>query len=400
MTADRRTRVLLITGKGGVGKTTIAAATAVRAAADGHRVLLTSTDPAHSLADVLDHPLGDRPVAVAPGLEALQLDAQARLSRHWQQVREFLVALLGGSGLNEVRAEELLLLPGLDELFGLVDLRHRVASGLHDVVVVDCAPTAETLRLLALPEALGFWVDRLAGRGGRAARAALPVARAVTGLPVPDEHVRDAVDALRGDLEAVRALLTDPVTTSVRLVTAPERPVLEETVRTATTLALFGHHVDAVVVNRVLPDPGGTGFLADWGRRHAEHLATARTTFAPTPLLTVPYGDDEPVGAVRLAGVASACYGAQDPTTVLHHGRSLEVRPDGDGWALELAVPFAHRDDVELARRGGDLHVRVAGAHRLVPLPVRLQRCDVAGARLHDGRLTVRFADPAPASAS
>ncbi len=391
------TRVLLLTGKGGVGKTTIAAATAVRAARSGARVLLTSTDPAHSLADVLDQPLGDQPTAVEPRLLGQQLDAQSRLESHWGEVREFLVQVLHATGLGEVQAEELMLLPGLDELFALIDLRARVDSGEHDVVVVDCAPTAETLRLLSLPDALGWYVDRIAGPGRGIARAVAPMARAVGGLPVPDEGVLTAVDRLQDDLAAVHALLQDRTNSSIRLVTNPERVALDETVRTWTSLALFGYAVDAVVVNKVLPDVVSDPWLAQWKQRHAEHLATAERSFAPVPVLTSHLTRDEPVGVDALAAVADACYGALDPVGVLHDDPGTTVAPSEEGWVLRMALPFASREDVDLARRGSDLHVRAGSAHRTVPLPARLRRCTVTGAAMRDGVLEIRFVDPTPA---
>lgn len=393
-------RVLLLTGKGGVGKTTIAAATAVKAARAGARVLLTSTDPAHSLADVLDRPLGDEPVAVEPNLEAQQLDAQARLEAHWSEVREFLVQVLHAAGLGEVQAEELLLLPGMDELFALIDLRARVEQGEHDLVVIDCAPTAETLRLLSLPEALQWYVDRIAGPGRGLARAVAPMARAVSGVPVPDDQVLGAVDRLQSDLAAVHGLLQDRTRSTIRLVTNPERVALDETVRTWTTLALFGYGVDAVIVNRVLPDEVDDPYLARWKQRHAEHLATAERSFAPVPVLRTPLQPDEPIGTDALVQVAEDCYGTMDPAAVLHDAPGTTVTATDDGWVLRMELPFASRDDLDLGRRGGDLHVKVAGAHRTVPLPVRLRRCDVAGAALHDGVLEVRFATRAPSRAA
>ncbi len=390
------TRVLLLTGKGGVGKTTIAAATAIRAARGGARVLLTSTDPAHSLADVLDQPLGDEPRPVEERLLGQQLDAQTRLEAHWGDVREFLVQVLHAAGLGEVQAEELMLLPGLDELFALIDLRTQVESGAHDVIVVDCAPTAETLRLLSLPDALGWYVERIAGPGRGLARAMAPMARAVGGVPVPDEHVLTAVDRLQEDLAAVHRLLLDRSRASIRLVTNPERVALDETVRTWTSLALFGYAVDAVVVNRVLPPAVTDPWLAQWKQRHAEHLATAQRSFAPVPVLTSHLTRDEPIGADALAELAEACYGDLDATAILHDDPGTTVDASDDGWVLRMALPFATRDDVDLARRGGDLHVRAGGAHRTVPLPARLRRCDVTGAAMRDGVLEIRFVDPAP----
>ena len=393
------TRVLLLTGKGGVGKTTIAAATAVSAARSGARVLLTSTDPAHSLADVLDQPLGDQPSVVEPRLLGQQLDAQARLEAHWGDVRAFLVQVLHATGLGEVQAAELMLLPGLDELFALIDLRARAESGEHDVIVVDCAPTAETLRLLSLPDALGWYVDRIAGPGRGLARAMAPMARAVGGIPVPDEGVLTAVDRLQADLAGVHALLQDRTSSSIRLVTNAERVALDETVRTWTSLALFGYAVDGVVVNKVLPDAVTDPWLAQWKQRHAEHLATAERSFAPVPVLTSHLTRDEPIGADALAAVADACYGDLDPVAVLHDDPGTTVAASDDGWVLRMALPFASRDEVDLARRGADLHVRAGTAHRTVPLPARLRRCTVTGAAMRDGVLEIRFADTAPSPA-
>lgn len=394
-------RILLFTGKGGVGKTTVAAATAVRAARRGRHVLLSSTDPAHSLADVLDVPLGDRPapVSVPSGedggrLVAQQLDAQERLERHWREVRDYLVELLAWGGVGEVQAEELVVLPGLDELFSLIDLRRQVAAEAYDLVVLDCAPTAETLRLLSLPDALTWYVDRIMAPGRRVARAIRPVVHRVGGVPVPEDDVFGAVERIHADLAAVQDLLQDPRQASVRLVVNPERMVLSEARRTATSLSLFGFGLDAVVVNRILPPEVTDPYLAGWQRRQAEHLERVRDDFAPTPVLTAPLCDDELVGAAGLDRLGRALYGQGDETAVLHQQRLVSLEPDGDGYRLELALPFASRGEVDLHRRGGDLHVRAGAAKRTVPLPAVLRRCEVAGARLRDGVLEVRFATP------
>lgn len=394
------TRVLLFTGKGGVGKTTVAAATAVRAASAGHRVLVTSTDHAHSLADAYDTPLGDVPTPVAPRLLAQQIDAQERLERHWRQVRDYLVELLAWGGIGDVQAEELALLPGLDEIFSLVDLRAQLASGEHDVVVVDCAPTAETLRLLALPDALRWYVERVLSPSRHFARAVRPVVTRVSAVPVPQDRVFGAVEKLHDDLTAVHDILLDASTTSVRLVVNPERMVIAEALRTATSLSLFGYAVDAVVCNRILPDAVTDPYLARWKELHAEHLETVRSSFAPTPVLTAPLFGDELVGPDALERLAGALYGDDDGTALLSEGRPMRVARDGDGLRLELDLPFATRDDLDLHRRGHELHVRVAGTKRTVPLPAATRRLEVRSARLDDGVLTVRFAAPRPAEVS
>ncbi len=392
--------MVLFTGKGGVGKTSIAAATAVAAAEQGLRVLVTSTDAAHSLADAFASPLGDRPTPIAlrrgHRLDAQQLDAQQRLERHWGQVREYLTALLHWGGVERVAAEELVLLPGLDELFALIDLRGQVATGSYDLIVVDCAPTAETLKLLTLPDALRFYSDRVLGPGRTVARAIAPLTRARSaggdGLPLPDDGVVDAATHLHTQLADVHALLTDTSRSSVRLVVNPERMVLAEAERTATSLSLFGYGIDAVVVNRILPDDVVDPYLVRWQARHREHLAAARAAFAPTPVLEVPLLDDEVIGTDALSDLGARTYGGRDPAAVLHHQRPVEVVADGaDTWLL-LHLPFAVEDDLELSRRGDTLQVRVSGLRRNVPLPTALARRSVAGARLSEGRLEVRFA--------
>ena len=390
--------MVLFTGKGGVGKTSIAAATAVEASRRGARVLVTSTDAAHSLADALATPLGDRPtpVAVAGGpLLAQQLDAQQRLERHWGRVRDYLTSLLHWGGVGDVAAEELVLLPGLEELFALIDLRAQVATGAYDLIVVDCAPTAETLKLLTLPDALRFYTDRILSPGRLLARAVTPLTRhrGVDGssLPLPDDGVADAVSDVHGELAGVHELLTDTRRSSIRLVVNPERLVLAEAERTATSLSLFGYGVDAVIANRILPAAVTDPFLATWRRRHAEHLAAARAAFAPTPVLEVPLQDDEVVGVTALGRLGRALYEGLDPAEVLHRRPLLRVVEDGPDAVLRLALPFAVEDDLTLSRRGDALQVTVGSVRRNVPLPAALRRREVAGARLRDGYLEVRF---------
>jgi arsenite/tail-anchored protein-transporting ATPase len=403
------TRVLLFTGKGGVGKTSLASATAIRAAADGARVLVTSTDAAHSLADALGVPLGDRPTRIDLGergaatgaLSAQQIDAQDRLERHWGEVRDYLGALLSWGGLGELAAEELMLFPGLDELFALIDLRRQVATGEHDLIVVDCAPTAETLKLLALPEALRFYADRMLGPGRRLVRGvsalALPRGPAGTTLPMPDDAVFASVGRVHEELAAVHDLLTDTERCSVRLVVNPERLVLAEAQRSATTLSLFGYAVDAVLVNRVLPPTVTDPFLTSWHARQRVHLERADAAFAPTPLLQAPLLADEPVGFDGLHALATELYGEHDPMARLHDAEPVAITTTDEGHLLRIALPFTTDDDLDLHRRNGELHLKVAGVRRNLALPAALRRCTVSGARLDDGWLEVRFAAPVTA---
>ncbi|HYY79681.1 MAG TPA: ArsA family ATPase, partial [Actinomycetes bacterium] len=279
-------RILLFTGKGGVGKTTVAAATAARAAARGHRTLVMSTDPAHSLADSFDLELGSAPLRVGERLWAEQIDSQARLESNWREIQDYVAHLLSWGGVDAVEAEELSVIPGLDELFSLVDINHHQREGAYDLLVVDCAPTAETLRLLSLPEALGWYIDRLFPSSRRIATVARPLLGRLGNLPpIASDAVFGAVERLYRNLERVRALLAEPAST-VRLVVNPEKMVVNEARRTYTYLSLFGYRVDAVVVNRLLPDDVTDPYFGKWKEIQADHFRTITESFAPLPILT------------------------------------------------------------------------------------------------------------------
>lgn len=386
------TRVLLVTGKGGVGKTTVAGATAVHAAADGARVLVTSTDPAHSLGDLFDVELGDSPRLVAPNLQALQLDGQARLEEHWADVRDWLVEVFVAGGADRIQAAELVLLPGMDELFALLDVERRVASGAHDLVVVDCAPTAETLRLLTLPDALAFYTDRLLGPGRRLARLVRPVTKSVGGVPLPDDQVFSTVDDIHRRLATVRDLFTNPDRTTVRLVLTPERMVVAEALRTATALSLFGHAIDAVVLNRVIDSQPSGSPLAAWHDQQQEHLATVEQAFPDTCRLQAGMQLVEPIGVPALAALGRELYEDRNPIDRLSEVVGIEVEGLPGGSAIvRVPLPFARRDDVDVHRRGRDLHVTVGTVKRVITLPASLATHRVAGAGLSDGNLVVRL---------
>jgi arsenite-transporting ATPase len=384
-------RVLLFTGKGGVGKTTTAAATAVLAASRGLKTLVLSTDPAHSLADALGQPLGGDPIAVGDGLEAMQVDSQQAFEQSWRAVQDYLKAVLERSGIDPLQADELTVLPGAEEVLALLELRRQAASGRYDLIVVDCAPTGETLRLLALPEALGWYVEKVFPRHRLALKAVRPLLSRVT--EVPDQGVFEAVSRLHLDLLEVRELLTAP-TTSVRLVLTPEAVVVAEARRTLTSLALYGYQVDGVIANRVLPrssDPWLTGWVAS----QTTQLEAVRSDVAPLVVRESAYAPAEPVGPQALLDLAQALYGDTDPAEVTPTDDLMTVSRDSDGFLLSLSLPLARLSDLHLSRSGNDLVVTVAGHRRLLALPSALQRCDVVGARLVNGRLVVRF-EPDP----
>jgi arsenite/tail-anchored protein-transporting ATPase len=391
-------RILLFTGKGGVGKTTAAAATAVFAAARGSKTLVLSTDPAHSLADAFDVDLGPEPVEIDTGLYGQQVDTQRAFEASWRDVQHYLRDILEQGGVDPLEAEELTVLPGAEEVLALLELRAQVASGRWDTVVVDCAPTCETLRLLALPEALRWWMQRMFPPERRVLRTLRPVLSHLAGLPFPPDSVFAAVDRLSGELAAVRDLLVDPAITSVRLVLTPESVVVAEARRTLTSLSLYGYRVDGVVANRVFPEGGDTpdAWRAGWVEAQRGQLAEVATSFPGLPVWRAGYAAAEPVGLSALSALATAAYADRDPLELVSTPDPVVVeRVSSDEYVLSVALPHAERREVELARKADDLVLTVGGHRRMLALPGALRRCTIDGAALRDGRLRVRFrADP------
>lgn len=385
-------RILLFTGKGGVGKTTTAAATAVRCADAGHRTIVVSTDPAHSLSDAFDVALGDTPTPIADGLWGQQLDAQVRMEDSWEQIRGYLQELFRWGGVDEIEAEELSVVPGLDEIFALTDIKTLAGSGDWDVIVVDCAPTAETIRLLSLPGVLAWWMERLFPMGRRVSKVVSPIVGGVTGLPTPGDHVFAAVERFYDRLDGVEELLTDRSVTSARLVVNPERVVVAEARRTYTYLSLFGYGVDLVVANRLLPDAVSDPWFEEWRRRHVEHVSAIETGFAPVPVRRAHLAPHELVGADRLRHFGEELYGDDDPTERFADVASLEVVRTDAGDELVVDLPFTSKDELVLGRRDDELLVRVGPYRRAILLPDVLLRRSVVDARLSDGALHVMFA--------
>nr|WP_221634170.1 ArsA family ATPase [Nocardioides luti] len=387
-------RILLFTGKGGVGKSTVAAGTAALAAAGGHRTLVLSTDPAHSLADAFGALVGPEPTEVAPYLFVQQVDAQLRFEQSWAEIQGYLLSVLDVAGVDPVAAEELTVIPGAEEVLALLELRLHALSDEWDVIVVDCAPTAETLRLLALPEALGWYMQRVLPMERRVVKALRPVLQRAAGVPMPGDSVFDAVERLHAELEEVRALLSGP-DSSVRLVLTPESVVLAEARRSYTTLSLYGYRVDGVVANRVFPAEGADDWRAGWVVAQDEVLLQAEQSFAGLPIWRSVYRPGEPVGVAALTQLAREVYDGDDPLAVPRGDGPYRVTRSSAGALLRLALPNVVRSDVDLARHGDDLVVTVGSYRRLLTLPSGLSRHRVAGARVEQGELQVRFVEAA-----
>jgi arsenite-transporting ATPase len=388
-------RVLLFTGKGGVGKSTVAAGTAAVAAASGLRTLVLSTDAAHSLADAFGADVGSEPAPVAESLFVQQVDAQLRFQQSWADIQRYLMAVLDVVGVDPVAAEELTVIPGAEEVLALLELRLHALSGLWDVIVVDCAPTAETLRLLALPEALGWYMSRVFPVERRVVKALKPVLSRAAGVPMPEDTVFDAVERLHRELDEVHELLSSG-RSSVRLVLTPESVVLAEARRSYTTLSLFGYRVDGVVANRVFPADDADSWRSGWVMAQDGVLTQVRESFAGLPVWQAEYSAAEPVGVDALRGLATELYAGSDCLALPAGDGPFRLERHGSRTLMRLALPFVTSDEVDLARNGDELVVTVASYRRLLTLPSGLSRHHITGARVEAGELQVKFEERTP----
>ncbi len=385
-------RVVLFTGKGGVGKTSVAAATAVRCAAAGYRTVVMSTDPAHSLGDSFDIELGAEASQVGRNLWAHEVSSLHEMQRHWAKLHEYAVEVFSTQGLDEVLADEVANPPGMDEVASLMWIKHYAQRAEHDVLIVDCAPTGETLQLLTFPDVAKWWLDKIYPWSRRAMRVARPVLQPMMNMPLPSDEVYASLKDLLLDLDGMRKVLTDPAVTTVRIVLNLEKMVVKEAKRAYTYLSLFGYVTDAVVVNRLLPGELHDPLFQNWQRIHQRYQVEVEESFAGIPIFNVPLFDREVVGEEMLSLMARAIYGDEDPAQRFATSNPQRIDKDGSDYVLALKVPFVDKSAIDLSRHDGELYVTVGNYRREITLPRVLARRETAGASIEGGELEVRFA--------
>jgi arsenite/tail-anchored protein-transporting ATPase len=386
-------RTILYTGKGGVGKTSVAACTARACAASGLRTLVISTDPAHSLSESLGAALGPEPSPVSERLWGQEVNAQEEMERHWSGVQEWLGEVFVERGIDHISAQELTVPPGMDELFSLLRLQAAHQSPDWDAIVVDCAPTGETLRLLSFPDVARWWIEKVFPLERQLLAAARPLARSLLDIQLPSSAVFADIQRLSQNLIAMNEILRDRERCTVRLVMNPDKMVIGEAMRTFTYLNLYGYLTDAVIVNRVFPANVGD-YFAGWRQVQEEHLELVRSAFAPVPVLCAPYFDQEVLGSQMLDRLGFELFGGPDsvdPAAVLHDRLTQELRVSEDGAQLRLMLPFAHKGDISLKKIGLELIVGVDGQRRTIILPAALAAFQPDAATFEDGALEVTF---------
>jgi len=388
-------RILLHTGKGGVGKTTVSAATALAAAARGHRTLVISTDAAHSLGDSLETAIGPEIRHLGSNLWAQEIDAIRQLEKYWGVLRRYMSSVMRAHGLDDVVAEELANLPGMEEIANLMQLTALARDGRFDVIVVDCAPTGETMQLLSFPEMARWWLEKLFPIQRAVVRVTRPVVQRFVEIPLPGDEVFDAVKELVLNVDQMHGLLADPRTTSIRLVLNLEKMVIKEAQRAYTYFSLFGYGMDAVIINRALPQDADGGFLKPWIEAQRGYRALVQESFAPLPILELPLAEREVVGRTALTRAARALYGDRDPVARLYADTPQRIQRRDGRYVLSLAAPFVAKGAVDVSQKGADLIVRVGDYKRNLTLPRTLASLVATGARVEHNRLLITFAKEA-----
>ena len=382
-------RIILYTGKGGVGKTTIAAATASKLAKEGRKVLIMSTDQAHSLADSFEMPIGSEETQVALNLFAMEIDAVRESELAWGKMKSFFKDLLSARAENGLETEELLVFPGLEELFSLLKIVEINESGRYDVLIVDCAPTGETLSLLRFPEMFGNFIESVLPMKRKAVKVAGPTVTRLTKIPMPSDAMFDEITDLTHQLEKMQQVMSDKANVSLRIVTTPERIVIKESKRNFTWLHLYDYNVDAIIVNKVYPEEALEGYFSKWTQLQAEGIKEIRESFAPVPVFLLQLNKQELKTISLLSEAAEEIFGETDPAAVFFSGKIFELKEQADGYLFRIFLPFAEKQDMELTQSGGELILSIQNARRRITLPDIIRNKEVGRAKFEKDALEI-----------
>ncbi len=384
-------RIILYSGKGGVGKTSVSAATGIISSNKGYRTVVLSTDPAHSLSDSLDVRLNGEPLEIKDKLWAMEVDVNAEIRKNWDSIRKYLVKVLNSQGLNEITAEELLMFPGIEDLFSLLKIREFYDNGRYDVAVIDCAPSGNTARMLAIPEAIRWYMEKYFHIEKRVVTAIRPIAEKLSRVPMPDKEIFSAFEELYKKIESLRKILVNPEVTSIRLVANPEKMVFQESQRALGYFHLFGLQVDLVIINKVFPEEAGGGYFENWVKKQHEYLKEAEEIFSPLPIKTAPYFEDEVINLDSLEKLGNAIFVDEDPAEVFYFDKPFEVIKEDKFFLLNVNLPNVDRREISIWRTSDEVTIKVRNFQRSIPLPRSIAVRDLIKAKYKDDSLKLYF---------
>ncbi|MFQ6061565.1 MAG: ArsA family ATPase [Methanosarcinales archaeon] len=384
-------RVILFTGKGGVGKTSVSASTALMCSKLGYKTMVMSTDAAHSLSDSFDIDLTDKPTKITENLFALEINPQHEIKENWGVIQEYITLFLSSRGINDVVAEELSVFPGMEELFSLIKIKRYNNSKEFDVVIVDCAPTGATLRLLSFPDIIKWYMKHLFNIERKTMKAIRPLANRVLKVPLPTDEVYGSIEDIYKNVEGFSNILRDNTKTTVRLVMNPEKMVIKETHRAFTYLCLYDISVDSIIVNKVLPEDITDSYFDRWKELQTEHLQTIKESFSSVPIKSIKLFNKELVGLQLLEKMGKDLYGNEDPTKIYYSGTPIKITKENDQYILNLQLPFTEKRDIDLYHKGDELILKVGNQKRSIILPIALIDKSIVEAKYVDDTLKIKF---------
>jgi arsenite-transporting ATPase len=384
-------RIVLFTGKGGTGKTTLSAATALLSAQRGYKTLVISTDAAHSLSDSFEMQLSNQPKRIAARLYGQEINAQEEIEDKWGEIKGYITALFSSQGVDTIEAEEMSLFPGMEELFSLMKIRNYSKTREYDVIIVDCAPTADTLRLLSAPEITNWYLKHIFPIQRTAAKAVRPVAKRILPIPFPEDEVFEAMKNLSTQLAEMKEILADSKKTSIRLVLNPEKMVIKESQRAFTFFSLFGYTVDMIVINRMLPEKVKDDYFKHWKDIQKSYIQMVHEGFSPVPIHHLELFDQEIVGKTLLNKIAKRVYKTKDPTKLLFLEKPIRIEKVRGGFDLLLKLPFVKKDDLNLLQDGDELYVRAGIYKRTILVPHTLLNHSICDAKFEEDNLRIQF---------
>jgi arsenite-transporting ATPase len=384
-------RIILYTGKGGVGKTSIAAATALKSARSGLKTLVVSTDAAHSLGDSLDIDLSPEPVEIEKNLWAQEIDTIHEVEQGWGKIQQYLTALFTAKTVKDITTEELTVFPGMEDLLSLLRILKYYKEKTFDVIIIDCAPTGETLALLSFPEMMRWWMTKLFPIKKKVVKVVRPIAEPLLGVPLPPDGVMSEIENIHRQLDEMKQILSDREISSIRIVVNPEKMVIKEAQRSFTYLNIYDFNVDAVVVNRVIPEGVTDDYFKVWKEIQKKYRDMITDSFSPIPIYYAPLFENEIVGLEMLERMGDKVFGEEDPVEIKYNKRTQEVTKEGSEYTYSIYMPFTGKKELDLNQKGDELIVRTPNLKRNIVLPRTLQGLDILGARFEEDYLKIRF---------